>query len=212
MAELTGLAGWVADVMTALGPWGVGLLTLLETVFPPIPSEVVLPLAGFLAERGRMSVVAAVVAATTGGVVGAVALYEFARRVGEARAAAAVARIPLVDREDVDRAILWFGRHGGASVFVGRLLPGVRSLISLPAGAAAMPRGRFVVFTAAGTLLWNVLLIGAGYLLGARWQEAEQYSRWINYAVYAALAAFVAWLVVRRVRTSRTRPQDGPRR
>ena len=210
MDELTGLAGWVADVMTALGPLGVGLLTLLETVFPPIPSEVVLPLAGFLAERGRMSLVAAVVAATAGGLLGALLLYGFARRVGEDRAAALVARVPLVDREDVDQAIAWFARHGGASVFVGRLLPGIRSLISLPAGAAAMPLGRFVVFTTAGTLLWNVLLIGAGYLLGERWQEAEQYSEWINYAVYAALAAFVAWLVARRVRKNRTARLDRP--
>lgn len=200
MRELTGLAGWVADVISALGPWGVGLLTLLETVFPPVPSEVVLPLAGFLAERGRMSLVAAVVAATTGGVLGAVMLYEFARRVGEDRAAAMVARIPLIDRDDVDRAIGWFAGHGAASVFFGRLIPGVRSLISLPAGAASMPLGRFVAFTTAGALVWNVLLIGAGFLLGSRWQEAEQYSSWINYAVYAALAAFLAWLVVRRVR------------
>ncbi|HEX8498350.1 MAG TPA: DedA family protein [Actinomycetales bacterium] len=203
MNELTGLSGWVADVMAALGAWGVGLLTMLETVFPPIPSEVVLPLAGYLAERGRMGLVAVLVAATLGGVVGALVLYEVARRLGEARSAALVARIPLVDREDVDRAIGWFGRHGGRSVFIGRLVPGVRSLISLPAGAASMPLGRFVAFTTAGTLVWNSVLIGAGYALGSQWQQAEQYSSWFNSAIYVALAAFVGWLVVRRVRKRR---------
>lgn len=202
--QLTGLSGWVADVMVALGAWGVGLLTALETVFPPIPSEVVLPLAGYLAERGRVGLVAVVVSATLGGVVGALVLYEVARRLGQERAARLIARIPLVDREDVDRAIAWFARHGGASVFFGRLIPGVRSLISLPAGSAAMPIGRFVAFTTAGTLVWNVLLISAGYLLGSQWQQAEQYSSYLNYALYAAIVAFVGWLVVRRVRKSRT--------
>ena len=205
--ELTGLAGWVADVISSLGPWGVGLLTPLETVFPPIPSEVVLPLAGYLSQRGRMSLLSVVVAATAGGLLGALTLYELARRVGQERSAAMVSRIPLVDRDDIDRAIAWFERHGGASVFIGRLIPGVRSLISLPAGAASMPLGRFIAFTTAGTLLWNVLLIGAGYLLGSRWQDVEQYSDWINYALYAALAAFVGWLALRRIR-KRTRAAD----
>ncbi len=202
--ELSGLSGWVADVMVALGAWGVGLLTALETVFPPIPSEVVLPLAGYLAERGRMGLLAVVVSATAGGVLGAVLLYEVARRLGEDRAARLVARIPLVDREDVDRAIAWFARHGGISVFFGRLIPGVRSLISLPAGAASMPFGRFVAFTTAGTLVWNVLLIGAGYLLGSQWQQAEEYSTYLNYALYAVIVGFVGWLVVRRLRKVRT--------
>ncbi len=202
--ELTGLSGWVAGVMVARGAAGVGLLTALETIFPPIPSEVVLPLAGYLAERGRMGLLAVVVSATAGGLVGAVALYGVARRLGQERAARLVARIPLVDREDVDRAIGWFARHGGTSVFFGRLIPGVRSLISLPAGAAAMPLGRFITFTTAGTLLWNVLLIGAGYLLGSQWQQAEQYSSYLDYALYAAMVAVVGGLVVRRVRKVRT--------
>jgi membrane protein DedA with SNARE-associated domain len=150
-----------------------------------------------------MGLVAVVVAATVGGVLGALLLYALSRRLGEERAAALVARIPLVDREDVDRAVGWFKRHGGLSVFIGRLVPGVRSLISLPAGAAAMPLGRFVLFSAAGTLLWNVLLVGAGYLLGSRWTEAEQYSGWFNAVLYVALAAFVGWLVLRRVRKRR---------
>lgn len=198
--ELTGLSGWVADVMVALGVWGVGLLTALETLFPPIPSEVVLPLAGYLAERGRMGLLAVVVSATVGGLFGALVLYEVARRLGQERAARLVAHIPLVDREDVDRAVGWFARHGAASVFFGRLIPGVRSLISLPAGAAAMPLARFIVFTTAGTLVWNVLLVGAGYLLGSQWQQAEQYSNYLNYALYTAMVCCVGWLVVRRIR------------
>ena len=203
MHELTGLSGWVVGVIEALGAWGVGLLTLLETVFPPIPSEVVLPVAGYLAERGRMGLLTVVVAATLGGLVGALLLYEVARRIGTERSSALIARLPLVDREDVDAAVGWFSRHGGASVFFGRLIPGVRSLISLPAGAAAMPIGRFVVLTTAGSLLWNVLLIGAGYLLGSQWQDAERWSAWFDRAIYLALAGVLVWLVARRVRKRR---------
>ena len=104
---LTGLSGWAADVLDALGPVGVGLLTLLETVFPPIPSEVVLPLAGFLTEQGRMGLPAVLLASTAGSVAGALALYWLGRRLGQERAARLLARLPLVGREDVERAASW---------------------------------------------------------------------------------------------------------
>lgn len=204
-AELTGLAGWVSDVIAALGAWGVGALTFVETLFPPLPSEVILPLSGYLAQRGRMGLAAVIVAATVGGVLGAALLYALARRWGPDRSAALVSRIPLVDRCDVDRAISWFGRHGRRSVLLGRMVPGVRSLISLPAGAAGMPLGRFLVFTTVGTLGWNLLLVLSGYLLGSRWTQAEKYSDAINLVLYVALAGFIGWLAVRRLRRGRTR-------
>ena len=206
---LTGLSGWVADVMAALGAPGVGLMTLLESVFPPIPSEVVLPLAGFLAQQGRMGLASVLVASTLGSVLGAVLLYEVARRIGQRRAVALLARMPLVDAEDADAATAWFVRHGRAAVFFGRLVPGVRSLISLPAGAARMPRGTFLLYTTAGTVLWNSLLVGAGYALGTRWESVQQYSGLLDRAVIAAAVVVVAWLVVRRVR-KRSAARRGP--
>jgi membrane protein DedA with SNARE-associated domain len=109
----------------------------------------------------------------------------------------------LVDREDFEHAAGWFRRHGRSSIFFGRLLPGVRSLISLPAGASAMPFGMFSLYTLAGSGLWNGALLGLGYLLGTQYRLIEEYSRFLNYAVYAALGVTVALLVVRRVKRTK---------
>jgi len=200
VTELTGILGWAETVITALGAWGVGLLVLLETVFPPVPSEVILPLAGFLTSQGTLSLPLVVVAATAGAYLGALVLYALGARLGLERSVRALAKLPLVDREDFERAAAWFDRHGRSSVFVGRLIPGVRSLISLPAGAAKMPLPAFSLFTLAGSGLWNALLVGVGAALGTQYALVERYAHALDYLVYAALAALVAWLVVRRVR------------
>jgi len=192
VAELEGLAGTAADVMDALGEVGVGVLVLAENVFPPIPSEVVLPLAGYLASRGRMELGLVVLAATVGSVLGALLLYEAGARVGRARLRRLVDRMPLVDVEDLDRAEAWFDRHGQMSVLVGRCLPVVRSLISVPAGVALMPRWRFTVLTTVGSGAWNTTFVLAGYALGSRFEQIERYSGWLNTAVYVAIAVLLA--------------------
>ena len=198
--DLTGLSGFVADVIAALGAWGVGLLTLVETVFPPIPSEVVLPLAGFLAQQGRMPLPWVFVAATFGSVLGAWLLYTAGARLGSQRATRILCRLPLMEPSDVTRAEGWFDRHGRSAVFFGRLIPGVRSLISLPAGSRGMPLGTFLLFTTAGSALWNAALIGAGVALGTQWQRVEQYAGLLDKVVIAVLVGLVGWAVVRRVR------------
>ena len=198
--DLTGLAGVIEDVMSALGEVGVGVLVALENLFPPIPSEVVLPLAGFLASRGRMDLLLVVVAATVGSVVGAVALYEVGRRVGRERVHGWVERLPLMDVKDLDKAEDWFDRHGEASVLLGRCLPVVRSLISVPAGVEGMPRLRFTLLTALGSGVWNTVFVYAGYALGAQFQQVGRYSSYLNYAIYAALLVLVALGVRRAVR------------
>lgn len=200
MAELTGLAGWVADVIEALGPVGVGILVALENLFPPIPSEVVLPLAGFLAGRGRMSLIAAIAASTVGSVLGAVVLYWAGAALGRTRLHRIVDRLPLVDRADLDRAEGWFDRHGGKAVLIGRLVPVVRSLISVPAGVARMPLARFIVYTTVGSAAYNTALISLGYLIGDRWQDIGRYSTYINYTIVAGLVLAVAVFVGRRLR------------
>ncbi|MFJ4285003.1 DedA family protein [Paenarthrobacter nicotinovorans] len=198
--NLTGIVGIAAQVIDALGEWGVGLMTFLETVFPPIPSEVILPLAGFLAQQGSMSIVLVFVTSTLGAYAGALFLYCLGYKVGLERAISLLSKLPLVDREDFEKASAWFERHGKSAIFFGRLLPGVRSLISLPAGAERMNLLTFSIFTIAGAGLWNALLIGLGSLVGTQYHLIEQYSRFLNYAVYAALAVFVGWLVLRSVR------------
>jgi membrane protein DedA with SNARE-associated domain len=202
-AELTGLAGVATDVMDALGEVGVGVLVLAENVFPPVPSEVVLPLAGYLASRGRMDLLLVVVAATVGSVLGALLLYEVGARTGRARIRRLVDRMPLLELEDMDKAESWFARHGQSSVLIGRCIPVVRSLISLPAGLEEMPRWRFLVLTAIGSGLWNSVFVGAGYALGEQFDSIERYSGWLNTAVYAAILVLLALGLRRALRRRR---------
>jgi membrane protein DedA with SNARE-associated domain len=204
--ELTGLLGWAERLMTTLGEWGVGFLVLLETVFPPLPSEVVLPLAGFLTSQGAMSLALVIATSTAGAYVGALGLYGLGAALGQDRSIRLLAKLPLVDREDFERADAWFGRHGKASIFFGRLIPGVRSLISLPAGAQRMNLATFSLFTVAGSALWNGLLIGLGMALGTQYALVDRYSSYINYALYAIIAGLLVALIVRRVRRARERP------
>jgi membrane protein DedA with SNARE-associated domain len=207
-AQLTGLAGVATDVMDALGEIGVGVLVLAENVFPPIPSEVVLPLAGYLASRDRMDLTLVIVAATVGSVLGALLLYEVGTRTGSARLRRLVDRMPLLELEDFDRAEGWFERHGQASVLIGRCIPVVRSLISLPAGVADMPRWRFLVLTTIGSGVWNAVFVLAGYALGSQFEQVEQYSSWLNRAVYLAIAVLIV-LGVRRALRRRAAERAG---
>lgn len=201
--NLGGLVGIAARGIENLGEWGVGLFTLAETVLPPIPSEVILPLAGYLAKQGSLNLVLVFVTSTLGAYLGALLLYWLGAKLGLERSIRGLSKLPLVDREDFDNAAGWFRRHGRSSIFFGRLLPGVRSLISLPAGASNMHLATFSLYTLAGSGLWNGALIGLGYALGSQYQMIEQYSRFLNYAVYAAVGLAAVWLVVRSVRRSK---------
>lgn len=190
--DLPGLAGFVASIVAAVGILGVGLLVAGENLFPPIPSEVILPFAGFLAARGEFGLVWAITAATVGSVVGAVALYEAGRRLGQDRLRRIAEKIPLVEGEDIEHAEDWFHRHGSGAVFTGRLVPFIRSVVSIPAGADEMPRVRFLLLTAVGSALWNALLTGAGFLLGEQWRQVGTYADWINYAMIAVTVYVIA--------------------
>lgn len=201
--QLSGLVGIAYRVLDALGEVGVGLLTLVETVFPPIPSEVILPLAGFLSQQEDMSFVLVLITSTLGAYLGALVLYWLGRRLGQERVINALSVIPLLDRRDFERAAGWFARHGRRSIFFGRLIPGVRSLISLPAGAARMPVHIFSLFTLAGTLVWNTVLVSLGRLLGTQYKLVDKYSQWVDYAIYAAVAVLIGWLIWRRVKRKR---------
>ena len=198
--QLTGILGWAESVINTLGEWGVGFLVLVETVFPPIPSEIVLPLAGYLTQQGDVSLPLVILTATLGAYLGALGLYGLGAALGLDRAIRGLSKVPLLDADDLEQAADWFSRHGKASIFFGRLIPGVRSLISLPAGAERMNLAAFSLFTLAGSATWNTVLILLGAWLGTQYQLVERYSRFLNYAVWAALAAFVVWLIVRRVR------------
>jgi len=200
LREAGGLTGWVTSVIETLGEGGVGLLVTLESVFPPMPSEVVLSLAGYLAGEGRVSLTLVLIAATAGSVLGALGLYWLGHAVGEDRLRRWCDRIPLVDADDLDRADRWFERHENAAVLLGRCAPVVRSLVSIPAGANRMALGRFTLYTAIGSGIWNALFIGAGFLLGSRWQRVEQYSHWFDYTIGALLVVTIGVWALKKAR------------
>jgi membrane protein DedA with SNARE-associated domain len=160
----------ISEILRELGYAGLALLMVVETVFPPIPSEAVLPLAGYLSERGDLNVVAVLATSTAGSVAGAMFLYEAARRGGRPFADAFMRR-GRIDPGRLDQAERWFARRGPLVVLVARCVPGVRSVVSLPAGVLRMPRWEYLLFTLIGSALWNALLVGAGYLLGSQWDR-----------------------------------------
>lgn len=190
--------GWVLGLMAVLGGPGAGLAVAIENLFPPIPSEVILPMAGFAASQGQLSLAMAIGWTTAGSVVGALALYGIGAAIGQRRIESLAQRLRFVKQAHIDRTNAWFGAHGSAAVFLGRLIPVVRSLISIPAGVNRMRLGRFVALTAVGSALWNSLLIGAGYLLGAQWAAVEGWvSTYQHFVIGVAGLAAVSWLVIR---------------
>lgn len=187
------MTDWATDVISTGGPLVLVVMMFLENVFPPIPSEVVLPLAGFLVEQGKLNPVVAVLAATLGSVLGAVVLYE-AGRYGGRPLVLRWGRVLRVDDARLDRADGWMDRHGTKVVFVGRMVPLARSIVSVPAGTTRMSRGPFLLYTTLGSLIWNTVLIGAGWLLGSAWKQA---SDWVGtLTVIAAFAGMIGALAL----------------
>jgi membrane protein DedA with SNARE-associated domain len=190
-----GITGFLLDLVERLGAVGVGFAILLETVVPPIPSEAVLGLAGVLINDGRLDVVPVVLFATLGSILGAIFFYYVGRALGPRRSHAFLDRLPLVETADVDRTFAWFERHGRSAVFFGRMVPIVRSFISVPAGVVRMPFGQFVLYSTAGSLIWNSLLIGLGVALG---DVVNEYLQYFDYLIVAAVALGIGYLVYKR--------------
>ncbi|PRY41229.1 membrane protein DedA with SNARE-associated domain [Geodermatophilus tzadiensis] len=195
-----GITGFLLDLVERLGPVGVGFSILLETVIPPIPSEAVLGLAGILINAGQMNMVAVIAFATLGSILGALFFYYVGRALGPRRSHAFLDRLPLVETADVDRTFAWFERHGRSAVFFGRMVPIVRSFISVPAGVVRMPILQFVLYSAAGSLIWNTVLVTLGVLAGDFLQENLHY---LDYAVVAAFALGIGYLVWKRAKDVR---------
>ncbi|MFB8036008.1 DedA family protein [Streptomyces sp. NPDC056004] len=196
-----GVAGWAAGLVDTMGGPGAGLAIALENLFPPLPSEVILPLTGFAAGQGVITLASALLWTTLGSVVGAVALYWIGMLFGRDRMHAVWARLPLVRGSDLERTEQWFARHGTKAVLLGRMVPVFRSLISVPAGVERMPLPLFVTLTAVGSLLWNSVLVMAGYWLGDRWDLVETYVGFLSKAVLVLVLVAVAGYVTVRLRS-----------
>lgn len=199
------MTDWVTRAVESMGYWGVVLLMFLENVVPPIPSELIMPLAGYQAARGDMTFWGVVIAGTVGSVLGALPLYYLGRVVGEERLRRWAERHGhwlAVSPEDLGRVRAWFDRHGGVAVFLCRLVPGVRSFISIPAGVHRMALMPFLLYTTAGTGIWAGLLALAGRMLGKNYTRVEA---WVGPITYLVLGGLLVAFVVRVVRMKRAR-------
>lgn len=197
---MTHLIDWSVSLMEIIGPAGAGLAIALENIFPPLPSEVILPMAGLSASRGSFSLAEALIWTTLGSVVGAFLLYGIGAWLGVDRLRTIAAKVPLLRPDDIDRTVAWFHRHGGKAVFFGRMVPIFRSLISIPAGVTRMPLWKFGLLTVAGSALWNTIFVLAGFFLGEAWPVIERYADILQYVVIAAVVGGIAWFLVVRIR------------
>lgn len=199
---LESLTNWVTDVVERLGYLGVAMLVALENVFPPIPSEVVLGLAGYTASRGEAWVVGMIIAATVGSVAGAWITYGLSAAVGPVRLRAIIIRYDHwvgFNESDLDGAESWFDRRSNSAVLVCRCVPLLRSLISIPAGFRRMPMGAFTLYTLVGSLVWNSVLVTVGYLLADQWEKVLDVTEPFQTIVVAVIGALVIVLVIRKV-------------
>lgn len=196
---LKGLQAWITAIITAIGYPGITFVMFAENLFPPIPSELVMPFAGFLVAQGQFNLVLTILAGTLGSVLGAIALYYIGMLAGEPLVRPFFRRFGkwfLLSEADLDKALGAFTRHGDLIVLGGRVIPIIRSLISLPAGMNRMPMGRFLIFTSLGSLVWTSILTVGGMLLGEAWEEiigfVEVYQDVVLVVIAVAVVAFVA--------------------
>ena len=191
---------WIVSLVTGGGLFSIALLMLIENVFPPIPSELVMPLGGFAAARGDLSLVGVIIAGTVGSVLGAALWYWIGLKVGEDRLkrfADRHGRLLTIDAATIETASGWFRRNGWAAVFFGRMIPGVRTFISVPAGVAGMPLLPFLAYTTVGSALWTALLAVAGYLLESQYERVAGWVDPVSWVVVAAIVGGYVWRLIR---------------
>ncbi|SMO60459.1 DedA family protein [Paracoccus laeviglucosivorans] len=190
---------WVVSTIDSWGYAGVFLLMVAEHLFPPIPSEVIMPLAGFLAAQGKLSLGLTILIGTIGSTIGTTAWYLIGMWIGEARLkrfAAKHGRLLTLSPSDIDNARGWFEKHGGTAVFFGRMLPAIRTLISVPAGLARMPFWKFLAYTAAGSAIWTGILTFAGLILHENYTRVEGYIDPLSKLVVITVVAAYLYRVI----------------
>jgi membrane protein DedA with SNARE-associated domain len=207
--DLGGLTGWSVGVMESLGGIGAAIIVAFENLFPPLPSEIILPLAGFTASRGNsFGLLEAILWCTLGSVVGAYLLYGIGALLGRERTRAIMNWLPLVKVSDVEKTEAWFEKNGRWTVLVGRFIPIFRSLISIPAGITRMPLVVFGLLTLVGSAVWNTALILPGYYLGENWTVIEEYLGWFKYVVIAGVVVLLVWFVVSHLKNRKTQAAE----
>ena len=192
---------WITNIITSFGYLGIGLLMFLENVFPPIPSELIMPLAGFTVTQGKLSLQFVILAGTLGSLLGVFPWYYVGKVVGERRLREWIDKYGkwlTLSGADIDRSKRWLNKYGKATVFFGRLVPGIRTFISVPAGLDNMPLIPFLLYSFAGSLIWTAILTYAGFVLGNNYQQVEKYIAPISGIIIAAILIYLIISFVRR--------------
>lgn len=186
---------WIIQIMDQFGYLGIVLLIAIENIFPPIPSEVILTFGGFMTTYTRLTIAGVILSATAGSLIGAVVLYGLGHRLSpqslQRLLDSAWARTLRFQKNDVDKAVGWFERHGKTTVFVCRFIPVMRSLISIPAGISRMAMPQFLLLTTLGTVLWNTLLVSLGAFAGDAWRSIAGYMDLYSTAAVTVMSAAV---------------------
>lgn len=198
-----GLAAWSIDLIDALGGVGIAIISGLDAMISIVPADLVMPLVGFSASLGAINLFTAIAWATMGTLTGATAMYALGAALGRDRTRAMLVKIPGCRPKHIDRSEAWFQRHGAKSVLFGRLLPGIRPLVSLPAGIERMYLPKFLALTAIGSLMWNSILLIAGYVLGSNWHLVSDIAGMLIYLIIAAAIAAAVYFVAKRRRANR---------
>jgi membrane protein DedA with SNARE-associated domain len=196
---------WIIELTNSLGYWGIGFLMFLENIFPPIPSELIMPLAGFTVSQGKMDFSLAVLAGTVGTMAGTYVWYYLGRLVNYQRLSTWTDRYGKwirVTTQDLDRVNDWFDKYGRKAVFFGRMVPGIRTLISLPAGMSKMSVVSFTLYSTLGTAIWTITLTTAGFVLGENYASIEDYLAPISKLVVFGLIGLVSYWVFKKTRTN----------
>jgi len=196
MLEL--LLDWISNIILFLGYKGIFFLMVLESVILPLPSELILPFAGYLVSTGELSLVSVVIVATIGSVIGSFILYAIAAHGGRPFLKR-WGKYFFVDEEHVEWAETWFRRYGEKTIFLSRLLPFVRIFINIPAGMTKMNKIKFFLYTFAGALLWNLMLVMVGVVLGDEWSTVTQYMAPVEVVIFAVIGTIVAWHIFKRL-------------
>jgi membrane protein DedA with SNARE-associated domain len=194
------MANWIINTIVSTGYFGILFLMFIENVFPPIPSEFIMPLAGFMVIKDKFSLWGVILSGTIGAMAGSLPLYYLGAKLGKERLKRFIDRYGkwlVLCPDDIDRADKWFEQHGGKAVFFCRLIPGIRSLISIPAGFNRMPLGRFLLLSCIGTAIWTSFLAYAGYFLGTSFSEVEKY---LDPIVYIVMGIGLTLYILRLIR------------
>jgi membrane protein DedA with SNARE-associated domain len=200
---------WITNTMNSLGYLGIGLLMFLENLFPPIPSELIMPLAGYTATfpNTQIQVIPAIAAGVIGTILGAIPWYYAGLLLGQQRLQLLASRYGKwigISGDDIEKSTNWFQKHGSKAVLFGRLVPGIRTLISIPAGVSKMPVVPFFIYSTIGTIAWVTLLTYAGYFLGKNYKLVEDYidviTKVVVFGVLLAIASFIGYRLWKRSR------------